>query len=131
MDRMTTPGAFSWNELMTNDPDAALRFYTALFGWTTEAMTMPEFTYHVVKAGGTAVGGVMPLPKEAAAGGMPPVWGAYVTVDDVDATAEKAKALGGKVVHGPADIPGVGRFAVVVDPLGAWVNVIRYTMPAK
>jgi predicted enzyme related to lactoylglutathione lyase len=131
MDAYTTPGAFSWNELMTSDPDGALRFYTQLFGWTTEAMPMSGFTYHVVKADGTAVGGVMELTKEGKAGGMPPMWVSYVTVDDVDATAEQAKALGGKVVHGPVDIPNVGRFAVLIDPQGASINIVRYAMPAK
>jgi predicted enzyme related to lactoylglutathione lyase len=28
------PGAFSWAELATTDPEAAKRFYTSLFGWT-------------------------------------------------------------------------------------------------
>lgn len=126
MDAYKTHGAFSWNELMTTDPDAALKFYGALFGWTTEAMAMPDGTYHVVKANGTAVGGVMAMPKEA--GGMPPCWGSYVTVDDVDATARRTKELGGKVIHGPQDIPGVGRFAVVSDPQGAVINVIAYAM---
>jgi predicted enzyme related to lactoylglutathione lyase len=53
-----------------------------------------------------------------------------VTVNDVDATAAQAAALGGKVVHGPEDIPGIGRFAVIVDPQGAAISVITYKMPA-
>jgi uncharacterized protein len=126
MDAFKTHGAFSWNELMTSDPDAALRFYGTLFGWTTEPMAMPQGTYHVVKVDGTAIAGVMAMPKEA--GAMPPCWGGYVTVDDVDATARKAVELGGRVVHGPVDIPGVGRFAVLVDPQGAVINVIAYAM---
>jgi hypothetical protein len=126
MDPYTTPGAFSWNELMTSDPEAALAFYPPLFGWTVETMPMPDGPYHVVKAAGTAVGGVMKLPESAAADGMPSCWGSYVTVIDVDATCEKAKSLGGHVVHGPADVPGVGRFAVIVDPQGAAINVMAY-----
>jgi predicted enzyme related to lactoylglutathione lyase len=127
MDVYKTHGAFSWSELMTSDPSAALAFYRDLFGWTTEAMPMPDGTYHVVKANGTSIGGIMAIPKKAA--GMPPNWGSYVTVDDVDAIARKAAASGGKVAHGPEDIPGVGRFAVLVDPQGAAINVITYKMP--
>jgi hypothetical protein len=126
LEAFKTHGAFSWNELMTTDPDAALRYYTALFGWTTEPMAMPDGTYHVVRANGTAIGGVRAMPK--AAGAMPPCWGGYVTVDDVDETARQATALGGRVIHGPEDIPGVGRFAVVADPQGAVINVITYRM---
>lgn len=129
MDPYKTHGAFSWSELMTTDAEAALKFYQPLFGWTTEVMQMPDMSYHVVKTGATSVGGVMKLPNEAAAGGVPPNWCPYVTVDDVDSTVAKAKELGGQVVHGPADIPNVGRFAVIVDPQGAAINVITYSMP--
>jgi predicted enzyme related to lactoylglutathione lyase len=58
---------------------------------------------------------------------MPPQWGAYVTVDDVDLTAKKAAKLGGKVLVPPQDIPGVGRFSVLQDPQGAMISVITYT----
>ena len=130
MDPYTTHGAFSWNALMTSDPEKAVAFYTALLGWTVQKMAMPGMDYHVMKAGDTSVGGIMALPPEAAAGGMPPNWGSYVTVADVDATARKAVELGGKVVHGPAAIPGIGRFAVIIDPQGAAINVIAYAAPA-
>ena len=130
MDAYKTQGAFSWNELMTSDPEAALPFYTALLGWNTQKMPMPGGDYHVVRVGETSVGGVMAMPPEAKAGGMPPCWGSYVTVSDVDATARRAVELGGKVVHGPQDIPGVGRMAVIVDPQGAALNVIAYSQPA-
>lgn len=131
MDAYSTHGAFSWNELMTSDPKAALAFYQSLFGWTTETMPMPDGDYHVLKADGTSIGGVMKMPGLAAGGGMPPAWGCYVTVKDVDECAKQATALGGKVLHGPADIPGVGRFAVIGDPQGAWLNVIAYAPPSK
>jgi len=72
MDAYKTHRAFSWNELMTRDPDAALAFYTALLGWTTQTMAMPDGNYHVVRVGETPVGGVMAIPHEAKAGGMPP-----------------------------------------------------------
>jgi predicted enzyme related to lactoylglutathione lyase len=130
MDAYTTHGAFSWSELMTSDPEAALGFYQKLFGWTTQSMPMPQGTYHVVKAGDTSIGGIMKMPPEAAAGGMPPTWGCYVTVKDVDACATQAQSFGGKVLHGPVDIPTVGRFAVIADPQGAWLNIITYAPPA-
>ena len=82
------PGFFSWNELMTTDVEAAKAFYTGLLGWTTEDKPMPEMgmTYTLLKVGDTPVGGLMAMPPEA--GPMPPVWGSYVYVDDVDAAAQ-------------------------------------------
>jgi len=66
----------------------------------------------------------MPIPEEAK--GMPPAWGAYVTVDDVDLTAKTAEQLGAELCVPPRDIPGVGRFCVIQDPQGATINVITY-----
>jgi uncharacterized protein len=118
-------GAFSWSELMTTDVAGAKAFYTKLFGWETEDMNMPDMTYTVVKAGGNGVGGIMPMPKDAPKG-MPPMWGVYVTVKDVDQTAKTAEGLGAKLLVPPTDIPTVGRFCVIQDPQGAVISAITY-----
>lgn len=124
--KLAKHGMFSWFELQTTDVGAATKFYSALFGWKTEEMPMPGMTYTVVSAQGEEVGGMMALPAEAK--GMPPFWGVYITVDDVDALAAKAAQLGGGVIVPPMDIPNVGRFAVLKDPQGAMVSVITYRM---
>lgn len=66
----------------------------------------------------------MALPNEAE--GMPPAWGAYVTVDDVDATAKTATQLGARVLVPPTDIPDVERFCVIQAPQGATISAIAY-----
>lgn len=129
MDAFTTPGAFSWSELMTNDPSAAAEFYGSLLGWTFDKMEMPQGPYHVIKVGEAAVGGIMgPVSGSPP---MPPAWGAYVTVSDVDASAAKAAQLGGKVLVPPMNIPEVGRFTVIQDPQGAPISLITYARPAS
>lgn len=119
-------GAFSWCELITTDAEAAKAFYTKLFDWNAEDMTMPGMTYTVIKAGGNEIGGIMTIPQDAR--DMPPAWGVYVTVSDVDATAKTAEQLGAKLLVPPTDIPDVGRFCVIQDPQGATVNAITYKM---
>jgi predicted enzyme related to lactoylglutathione lyase len=123
-------GAFSWCELMTTDIDAARRFYTELLGWSTEEVPlsgmMAGMTYIVVKAGGSAIGGIMPMPSQAAC--VLPHWGSYVTVQDVDTTARHAEALGAKTLVPPTDIPNVGRFCTFQDPQGAVISAITYRM---
>jgi len=76
------------------------------------------------------VGGLMATPQELLDLGIPPCWTGYVGVDDVDASAEKAKSLGGEVRRPPDDIPGVGRFAIVADPLGAVIALFHADQPA-
>lgn len=117
-------GAFGWTELMTPDPDAAIAFYTTLFGWQTEAYPMEEMQYTVLKVDGEPVGGIMPMPPDLK--GMPPVWSVYVTVDDVDATARRVASTGGKIIRPPMDIPDVGRFCVLQDPQGGTICAITY-----
>ncbi|MGH9479384.1 MAG: VOC family protein, partial [Terriglobales bacterium] len=49
----------------------------------------------------------------------------YVSTADVDGTATAAERLGGKVLKPPADIPNVGRFAVLADPQGAAFAIFK------
>ncbi|MBK7543606.1 MAG: VOC family protein [Candidatus Competibacteraceae bacterium] len=116
-------GAFCWNELMTTDVASAKQFYGTLFGWTTEDDSNTGVNYTLIKVGGEQVGGIMTLPPDCT--GMPPSWGVYVTVNDVDATAGQVEALGGKLLRPPMDIPEVGRFCVLQDPQGAVLCAIQ------
>jgi uncharacterized protein len=118
-------GAFSWCELMTTDTTAAKAFYTRLFGWTIEERTMPEMTYNVMSVGNKEVCGLVQMPPGIPAG-VPPRWGVYVTVDDVDATAKLVVELGGEVMQPPVDIDASMRFALIKDPQGAMFSIISY-----
>lgn len=113
-----------WYDLMTTDADAAQAFYADVVGWQIAATDMAAAVdYRILTApDGQGVGGLMALPADAP---MRPGWFAYVGVDDVDATAEKLRQLGGRVHMGPMDIPGVGRFAFVADPQGLSFYVMR------
>ena len=70
------------------------------------------------------------MQRTAEMGDVPSHWMVYFAVSDCDATAQKAAALGGQLVYGPADIPSVGRFAVVCDPTGAMFSIIKLDQPS-
>ncbi len=110
-------GRFVWHELMTTDPQAAGAFYSKVLPWKTQPSGMPEYTLWV--SGKTQAGGLMAQPESARQAGVPPSWLVYIGTPDVDGTAAAAERLGGKVLKAPADIPNVGRFAVLADPQGA------------
>jgi predicted enzyme related to lactoylglutathione lyase len=120
---MKQHGAFSWNELMTTDVDAAKSFYQKMFNWEIEDVK-GDMPYALAKAAGQEAAGLMPIPPEAS--GMPAMWGGYVTVDDVEASAKQAIELGGKILLEARDIPEVGRFCVISDPQGATLSLITY-----
>jgi predicted enzyme related to lactoylglutathione lyase len=117
------PGALCWNELFTRQSDAALRFYQAVFGWGAMPMPMGDGPpYQMVTVNGQPAAGIMTMQP-----GMdfPPHWLVYFAVDDCDRRVAKAKAAGGAVLHGPQDVPSIGRFAILQDPQGAVFAIIR------
>jgi predicted enzyme related to lactoylglutathione lyase len=112
-------GKFVWYDQKSLDLEGSGAFYEKVVGWTLKANDMNDQPYTVLMAGDEMVGGLMPIPEEAAKMGSRPGWMGYVAVDDVDAYAGKVKAAGGSVYRPPSDIPNIGRFAVVGDPHGA------------
>lgn len=112
------PGRFAWHELMTTDPDAAKAFYGAVVGWGSMAWGEDQ-SYTLWLKGEMPVGGLMALPDEVKAAGIPPHWLTYISVPDTDASAAQATQLGGKVLKPPFSVPSVGRMAVLSDPQGA------------
>ena len=122
-DEKPAHGTFCWNELMTRDSDAAAKFYSELIGWKIVDSGMPGMQYSMLKAGDKDAGGMMAMPPDVPAD-VPSHWMSYITVDDVDVAAAKVKELGGVVLHGPMDIPTVGRFCTIQDPTGACVSLI-------
>jgi len=126
---MSTHGNFVWYELMTPDVKAAEKFYTSVIGWDARDAGMPNMAYTLFSApSGTLAAGLLEMPQRVLDAGAPPFWTGYVFVDDVDASAAKAKELGGTIHHDPDDIPGVGRFAVIGDPQGATIAMYRTMM---
>lgn len=117
-------GAPSWFELLTTDTGRAARFYGDVFGWTAEVMPLPDMQYTTFKLGESLVGGMMAITPDMR--GVPPHWGVYFTVDDVDATAREAERLGGTLFVPLRDIPGVGRFCGIVSPQGVRFYAITY-----
>jgi predicted enzyme related to lactoylglutathione lyase len=112
-----TSGHFSWHELMAGEWEAALHFYSQLFGWQkTDAITSPMGTYQMYGKGGRTFGGMATKPKDYPA---PPHWLYYVKVDHLDAALARVKKGGGQVMHGPMEVPGGDRVAQCMDPQGA------------
>jgi uncharacterized protein len=108
------PGSFVWSELTSSDPAKSKAFYSAVFGWDWGGSD----SYPEAKVSGRTVAGLMPRQPDMPAG-APDSWLVYFGTADLDADVKKAAELGASVVAGPAEIPGTGRFAVLIDPQGA------------
>jgi predicted enzyme related to lactoylglutathione lyase len=133
------PGAWSMSFLNTRDPDGAKAFYEAVFGWQPDTFELGGAEMTMWRLPGF-VGGepLQPVPRDLVATmapmgdqfpeETPPHWAVDFWVADVDATAETAAELGGRVVAPPYDLPDVGmRQAVIADPQGAAFSITKVT----
>ena len=125
-ERVNDPGTLTWNDLATNDVDAASEFYSGLFGWSVEKIDTgdaPPYWSISHEGGASDRNGGM---RELTAGeeGIPPNWAAYFAVESVDETLAKAQDLGGSTLFGPLEVP-TGKFAAAADPQGAAFSVVE------
>jgi predicted enzyme related to lactoylglutathione lyase len=116
------PGVPCWVDTWQPDADAAVAFYTEVFGWEAED-TMPdgvEGKHYMCSLRGRDVAAVASRPEEAS-----PVtaWNTYVWVEDVDATVAKVLEAGGSVLKEPFDALDGGRIGVIADPAGAAIGI--------
>jgi predicted enzyme related to lactoylglutathione lyase len=118
------PGTFSWADLSTTDQEGAKRFYQGLFGWEVDDQPVGEgVVYSLMRKGGKRAAAISPQPEQQREAGVPPLWNSYVTVEDADASAERAGGLGATLHSPPFDVMDVGRMAVIQDPQGAFFMI--------
>jgi predicted enzyme related to lactoylglutathione lyase len=112
------PGVPCWVDTSQPDPEAAVAFYSGLFGWEFEDVMPPESEgkYFIARLRGGDVAAVGSIPE-----GAPPMamWNTYVWVESADQTASRVLDAGGKALMDPFDVMDAGRMAVFADPEGA------------
>jgi uncharacterized protein len=116
------PGVPCWVDTSQPDPEAAVAFYSGLFGWEFEDMMPPgsPSAYFAARLRGGDVAAVGSVPE-----GAPPVatWNTYIWVDSADEAAVKIAAAGGRTLVEPFDVMDAGRMGVFSDPEGAVFRV--------
>ncbi|QGN45866.1 VOC family protein [Micromonospora sp. WMMD558] len=117
------PGAMSWTELVTPDPDGAKVFYELVFGWHPDGQAGESAAAHTAWRLGARIVAGMTVPLGDFPADTPAYWSVYFGVADADAAAARAAALGGSVLVPPRDIPA-GRYTALRDPQGALFNAI-------
>jgi predicted enzyme related to lactoylglutathione lyase len=118
-------GSFCWNDVTTNDPEASKTFYTQLFGWSAHDTDLEGMTYTIFRLDGSDIAGMLTITPEW--GDTLPYWMPHIAVDDVDASVKRATDLGAEVVVPPSDLPTIGRYAIITDPVGAAISLIKLT----
>ncbi len=122
---MTEHNTFIWNELITLDQHISGDFYSQLFGWDRKEIDAgPQGTYTLFQRNGQDVAGMM-NPSIDYTRNLGARWYGYVAVEDINDHIARAKKLGGNLIAGPDDIPGVGRVCLLADPTGALIRLMQ------
>jgi uncharacterized protein len=116
------PGAMSWADLATTDAPAAQAFFTELLGWRFQQMSETP-PYWVIFNGERNQGGMTVPPPS-----VPSNWFPYFVVDDIEVAGQTAQATGGTQFLGPIEVPGGGRFSLIMDPQGAPFGILQGEM---
>ena len=116
-------GHVSWNELLTPDDAAALAFYDKQLN-IKKVGAMPmgamgDYSFISNSEGGEAIGAVMKAPP-----GAPSAWNFYFRVSDIEAAKQRIEQSGGKVAHGPMEVPGGEMVLQASDPHGARFGLV-------
>jgi uncharacterized protein len=115
-------GVPCWVDTWQPDADAAVSFYTQVFGWEAEDTMPPGVAgeHYMCRLRGRDVAAIASRPEQA-----PPVtaWNTYIWVDDVEAAVERATESGGAVLQEPFDALDGGRIAIIADPAGAGLGI--------
>jgi uncharacterized protein len=149
------PGTWNFSDLNTRDVDGAKAFYGAVFGWVVDSFGAAGAEFEMLRLPGygdflekrdpdlrarqdelgaprgfeDVVAGLVTMTSDRFPDDVPPHWSATFTVDDADASADRAAGLGANVLVPPFDA-GPTRVAVLSDPQGATFAVSKF-MPEK
>lgn len=119
-------GETAWIECASADVEATKAHYARLCGWQYDGMPMAEGgTYWVARLGDKMVAGIM--SRDVIPYRVPPHWLVYLEVEDMDAAITACNETGGKVLREPFDVPGVGTIAIIDEPSGAAVGLLKPT----
>lgn len=111
------PGTPTWVDLMSPDPEAARKFYDALFGWDYDVSGAEYGGYATAKSGPYQTAGIGGMPPGSPP--MPAAWNIYFASENAEADASRAVGLGAQVMAPAMTIGEFGTMAMLVDPTGA------------
>ena len=130
-DVINSHGRFAWYELITTDVGGRQGLLHQGHGLGAMDASVPGRAYTLFTAGKVSVSGMMDLSEDARKMGGKPSWIGYVGVDDVDATADRIKHLGGAVHVPPTDVPNISRFSIFADPQTARLALLKWLRPGQ
>ena len=117
-------GAVVHFEISGKDGEQLKQFYAKIFGWNVDSSNPMNYGMVAAPTDGQGIGGGISGSHDGKTYAT-----FYVAVTDLEGTLKKIEQSGGKVVVPVTDIPGVVTFAMITDPEGNLVGVLRDQPP--
>ncbi len=125
-----TPGKIVWHELVTGNPEASMKFYGSIFGWTFEKIDSGRTAYYLIRNQKEAIGGLMKYTGDTGShyGNS---WVLSLSMQDLSRAMKRCTEHGGSILKKTFSVPGRGKAAVIKDNQGAVLVLIdaRYGDP--
>lgn len=120
-------------EIVTDNPERAMKFYKEVFGWEFNKWDGPQ-DYWLVKTGEDSQpginGGLTPKTNQGSGNTGGRITNS-IDVPSIDEFSNKISMEGGKVLSPKMPIPGVGYLAICEDTEGISFGIIQYDRNAK
>jgi predicted enzyme related to lactoylglutathione lyase len=112
-------GVIGWIDLTVPEATTIRDFYKAVVGWKDKEVPMGDHSDYCMypPSSDQPVAGI--CHARGLNADLPGQWLIYITVRDLEASAARAQALGGRILIGPRSLGDQGRFCVIQDPAGA------------
>jgi predicted enzyme related to lactoylglutathione lyase len=124
-------GKIGWIDLTVADADRLRDFYRVVTGWSSSEISMGDYSDYVMlaPAANVPVSGI--CHARGGNAGIPPQWMIYITVEDIDASAESCVQLGGELIAPIKDYGDQGRYCMIKDPAGAVCALYQELKPRE
>lgn len=112
-------GSIAWFDLTVPDADGIRDFYASVIGWDVERVDLGEYSDYAMKQPGDGKGVSGICHARGVNAGQPPIWMAYIQVENLNASVDRAVELGGEIVSDRREPGNAWSFVVIRDPAGA------------
>ena len=112
-------GSITWIDLTVPNAEEVKDFYSKVVGWKSNPVSMGDYNDFsmIAPESGKVASGICHTKGVNAK--LPPQWLVYITVENVDESAEVCKNNGGEIIVEAKNMGNYGRYCVIKDPAGA------------
>ena len=121
-------GSISWFDLTVSDASATRDFYRQVVDWSVQDVEMEDASeryadYNMFGDDGNPAAGV--CHARGVNLGLPPIWMIYLPVGDLAESVRRVREEGGEIIKAKRESDGEYACAVVQDPVGAHLALVR------